>query len=307
VTGDNLILSGISASSNALDTYASQSVSIFYTVNSAATVTLKMVGPSGSPVYQTSQTVSEAGSGVFTWDGRDDTGKFVPDEAYLYVLEASDGSRTDSYIPPAPTGAGSITCSEDTYDPYKNDPLIISYTLSQPARVTLSMLKAGTSSFKIMDAVPHVSGSYSYEWDGRGPAGGVVTDAVNDRCMIASLLGANTIVTTGDTPRVGTVKTDPYKITLSYGQFTKILYSLSRDATVTVTLDRYQGPSITLINGEAQTAGAHEFLWNGLDPSDPTAKKLTASSEGTYNVTIEAVNPSTRAKSRFRAYLHLSN
>ncbi len=311
VNGDNLILSGISASSNTLDTNTSQSVSIFFTINSAATVTVKAVpekqGPTGSPVYQTSQNMTNGGAGSFSWDGRDGTGKVVPDEAYLFILEASDGTKTDSYNPPAPTGTGSVTCTADTYDPYKNDPLIINYTLSQPARVTLSMQRAGVQPFDIMSAVPQVSGSYSYEWDGRGPVGEIVSDALNNRCMIASLLGENAIVTSGDTPKVSAVKSDPYMITLSYGQFTKILYSLSRNATVTVTLDKYQGLSIMLISGESQAEGEHELSWNGLDPSDQTGKALTASSEGTYNVTVEAVNPSTGSKSRYRAYLHLSD
>ncbi len=298
-----LTLSGVGITSNTLNTAMEEAATIFFTLNSNATVTLKIIpeklGPAGTPVYQASQVCPTAGAYMFTWAGKDSTGKVVPDEAYLYILLASDGTNTDTYSPPAPTGTGSITCTQATdYNPYKNVPLTVSYHVPQDARVNISIGSRGILPFKIMNAVPHTIGDYALDWDGRDPSGNFLAYRGDSACSVDSLLRVNYIITSGDTPKITLVKTDPYQMALSYGQFSRIQYNLSRDANVTVTLRSPAGVTVTLISSQYQSAGSHDYTpVNLLDGTDATGKKFVISEEGDYAVSIQAVNPVTGSNS----------
>jgi flagellar hook assembly protein FlgD len=301
---------GVSATTNTINTALSETGTIFYTINDHASVTFKIIpekqGPTGTPVYQVSQTIQSAGPSSFTWDGRDSTGKVVPDEAYLYFLTATDGVATATYSPVIPAGTGTVSCSQGAgYDPYRNDTLMISYSVALPARVNLFVNLSG-SIFKVMDSVPYASGNYTFDWNGRSSNGTILTGGTAlAQCAVASLLRENVIITSGDTPKVTLLKTDPYDIQLSYGEFTRITYTLSRDANVTVTLLPTTGAAITFLNNQAQTAGAHEIKWDGVDPSDSSGKKLLISPEGGYTVSIQAVNPVTGASSVAKGSLRI--
>ena len=293
----NLSISNVSIGRHTIDTSASESSTIFFTLNGPATVTLKIVpeaeGPTGTPVFQVSQAAATAGAYSFTWDGKNNAGSVVSDEAYLYILEVTDGIASDNYSPAPPTGTGTVSCTQGaSYDPYKNEPLTIDYSLTQPGRVDLSITWEGQQ-FKIMDGVPHMSGSYTHDWDGRNLQGHILTPGSTVDCSVAALLRENYIITTGDTPKTTQVKTDPYYLHLAYGQFTRIKYALSREADVTVNVISPSGSHITLISSQRKIAGAHEFEWNGLDVADSTGKQFLVSQEGTYTISIKAVNPAT--------------
>ncbi len=310
VSTDNLILSNIGASSHTLNTNNSESSAISFTINEPATVTLSIIpekqGPTGTPVYQASQAYA-AGAYSFTWNGTDNTGKVVPDEAYLYVLGASDGVKSDSYSPPAPTGTGSVTCSQSSgADPLTNQPMTITYTPSLPSRVTVS-ISWGSQNFNVLTAFPATPGSHSYVWDVRNPSGQLLDYGAGASCSIASLLEENHIITTGDTPVISALKTDPYAMSLSYGQFTRIEYTLSRDSNVTIQLVSPSGSAITVANTQLQTAGPQELDWNDLDPADTNGMKALFSGEGNYMVTVTAVNPVTGSNSTIRGNLMIGN
>jgi parallel beta-helix repeat protein len=310
VSVSNLVLSNIGVSSNMINTEASETTSIFFTINSSATVTISIIpenqGPTGTPVYQTGK-VCAAGACMFTWDGKNNSGIVVPDEAYLYTIAASDGTKTDSYSPAAPTGAGAVTCTGDTYDLYRNDPLTVSYTVNQLSRINIIIYcdyYIGT--YKVMDAYPRVPGSYTFDWDGRNADGKMILGVGGAAtCTVASLMPENTIVTSGNAVKITGFKTDPYGIHLSLGQFTRIGYTLSKDANVTVKLKSPSGTILTLVNNQLQTAGAQEFIWYGTDPADTTGKKELVTAEGDYMVSIQAVNPATGISSTTRGNLRI--
>ncbi len=306
----NVTLSNVSASSNSINTMASQSSSIFFTLNEPATATLmiipQMQGPTGTPIYQTSQTCAAAGSYAFTWNGTDNTGKVVPDEAYLYVIVASDGTTSTSYSPLASTGTGTGTCSQSSNcDPLSNNPLTVTYSVALSSRVTIS-ITWGAQNFTILNAYPVLPGTYSYVWDVRNPSGEPLDFGALAYCS-ASLLPGNIIITSGDTPVVSALKTDPFAMNMSYGQFTRIEYTLSRDSNVTIQLVSPSGVAMTLVNNQLQTAGHQEFDWHGMDPTDTTGKEALVSEEGNYMVTIQAVNPITGTSSTTRGNLAIGD
>jgi flagellar hook assembly protein FlgD len=248
--------------------------------------------------------MAAAGSSSFAWDGKDSAGKVVPDEAYLYLIEASDGTRSDSYSPGAPTGTGGVTCSKSAYNVYKNEPMTISYSVSQPERVDIS-ISWGSQNFKIMNAVPCLSGNYTFDWDGRNSSGKILAEGAVSSCAVASLLRENAIVTSGDTVMVTNLKTDPYGMQLSYGQFTRLKYTLSRAAIVSINLISPSGTAIIVASNQAQSAGANELEWNAADATDPQGKSLLVSEEGDYIVSIQAANSSTGTITTKRGSLNI--
>jgi hypothetical protein len=88
---------------------------------------------------------------------------------------------------------------------------------------------------------------------------------------------------------------------LAYGQFTRILYTISKDANVTVKLTSPSGTMLTVVAGQPQTAGSHEIGWNGMDVMDETGKKMLVTEEGDYMVSVQAVNPLTGTSSTAKA------
>ncbi|ACM22020.1 repeat-containing protein [Geotalea daltonii FRC-32] len=303
VTVNNLILSSISASQNTLNTALGESTTIAFTINSPATVTLSVIpeklGTNGTPVYQASISCLTAGSYSYTWNGADSTGKTVLDEAYLYILNASDGTRTDGYSPLPPSGQGSITCSQGDYYPRRNVPLPITYSVTQPERVTINILW-GSQNFKIVDAIPYTPGTYTTNWDGRNPLNVMLNGGGTASCSVSSLLAENFIIATGNTPKITYVSTDPYQLHFSYGQFTRLKYAVSKQAYITVKMLPPTALGITLVDHVLQPAGEYEIEWKA---TDATGNGFAVSEEGDYTVWIQATDPVTGASSVTRGNL----
>jgi flagellar hook assembly protein FlgD len=231
---------------------------------------------------------------MFTWDGQDSTGEIVADEAYLYVLEAREGSAAGWYMPDAPSGSGSISCSQSgSYNPFSNEFLPINYTVGQLARINLNMSYSAWSGITVpvLNAVPKISGSYACTWDGRYSSGSIAPAGGTVSCSVSSLLSENVIITSGNTPIVSNLIADPYAINIPFAEFARFKYTLSDQASVTITVKSPSGTTTTVVNGETQTAGEHAVEWTALDQADSTGKKITVSQEGYYTVTVKAENP----------------
>jgi hypothetical protein len=304
-----LTLAGVGTADSTFNTSLGQTASIFFTINSKATVTFAIFpekqGPVGTPVYQAAANVPDAGPYEFIWNGTDKTGKVVPDEAYLFTLFASDGTATAAYNPDAPTGTGTVSCLQgSTFDPYKNEPLTITYAVSQPSRVTISF-PGSLGAINIVNAAPYTPGTYTVDWNAIDSYGALYSTGTAS-CSIKSLLRENYIITTGDTPGINSVAVDPYAISFSYGQFANIKYNLDRDALVTVNALVPSGNSVILQSGQALNSGQHEFQWYGLNPSDLTTKQFVTANEGSCIIVIQATNPISGASSQYRAYLGVS-
>lgn len=298
---DNLVLSGIMISNHTINTSTLETTNIFFTINSAATATLKIIpelqGPTGTPVYQAAQACSTSGAFFFTWDGKDNTGRVVPDEAYLYIIEASDGVRSTSYSPLTPTGPGSVACSYNSdFNPVKNIPMTVNYIPILPSRININ-ISWGGQYFAALSSFPVTQANQSFVWHGRNPQGKLLDKGARASCSISSLIRENHIITAGDRVKVAGLVNDPYSMHLAYGQFSRIRYSLSRDANVTVSLVSPSGTTITLVNNQSQVAGPQQVDWYGTDPADSTGTRVLISEEGNYMVSVFAVNPMTGTSS----------
>ncbi|GAB7028068.1 hypothetical protein JCM15764A_33160 [Geotalea toluenoxydans] len=310
-TAPMILFSNVAGSSHTVETDLSQMSTIQFTIASPATVKMNIIlqnqGVAGTPVYQASQTLPVAGTYTFTWDGKDSTGRVVPDEAYLYTLQATQGDLIGWYGPVEPQGGGAITCSQvGTYDAFQNKSQAVNYSVTQPSRVVMYVdhpqwgaLHEGIAWF------PALAGSGTYIWDGRDASGKVSAAGGIISCYILSPMSENVIITTGDTPKISDVKADPFRLSPAYGEVTHIRYTLSRDANVTISVrpNNAQTPIQLTPSPLAQTAGTHEFDWSCLNLSDSTGKSFSLSKDGYYTFTINAVNPVTG--SQFTAYANI--
>jgi flagellar hook assembly protein FlgD len=307
VTVDNLHLTDVQATAHQIDALAPEPSTISFTINKAATVTLRVISEgTGTLQFQTSQAYPAAGTYSFIWDGKNNAGMVVPDDAYLYVLEASNGVQTSTYSPSAPSGQGTVTCSQaPSFDPVRNEPLVITYNPAQPSRINITV-NWSTHTSNVLNAYAVDAGG-TFAWNGMNLDNHLYYYNATSTCSVASLLPENYIITSNNAPKVIDLKTDPYTIHLSFGQGTIIKYSLTRDANVTITLVSPSGTPINILNNQFRTGNVPHSSdwWNGLDDTDETGKRTLISEEGDYLVSIQATNPLTGASSTTRGNLRI--
>jgi len=94
------------------------------------------------------------------WDGRDDSGKVVPDEAYTFVIESAGGVLYD----PTTVSGGEV---DDIRNPTFDDSGAVSYSLPAPARVLIRLgIRNGPMYRTLVDWRPRPAGKVTEYWDG---------------------------------------------------------------------------------------------------------------------------------------------
>jgi len=127
----------------------------------------------------------EAGTYADTWDGRDDAGALVPDGPYFYIAEASVGGQTlvrdlsHDYLDNSFESNDRLAIT--SFDPFRNQPLIVSYSTAAPGLTTVSLFNQGLRSLDcdqpvekalcIVNRMYQESGSHEFVWSGLDAAG----------------------------------------------------------------------------------------------------------------------------------------
>lgn len=94
------------------------------------------------------------------WDGRDGSGKIVPNEAYTFVIESAEGTTYDS----ASFSGGEV---QDIRDATFDDSGTVSYTLPAPSRVLIRLgIRNGPMYRTLVDWKPRPAGKVIEHWDG---------------------------------------------------------------------------------------------------------------------------------------------
>jgi hypothetical protein len=122
---------------------------------------LLVYDPDGGLIRTLSVPVGFTGaqSGVI-WDGRDDEGRIVPDEAYTLVTETEDGVVYD----PTEDSGGEV---QDIRDPTFDDTGAVSYRLPAPSRVLIRLgIRNGPMYRTLVDWEPRPAGQVTEYWDG---------------------------------------------------------------------------------------------------------------------------------------------
>ena len=300
-----------------------------FTLNRGGTVTFQIKRDSdGVIVRQWSQSFV-AGSNAFSWDGRNDAAQLIPQGAYRAVLTATDGLDPfvyDAPVPPVDTNnTGGIGSPPTTFNPYTGEQYKLNVTFQSPTLASLLITPQSGTPFYVFQKVYYPAGSSWVYWDGRDPNGVLLTVPATVWVDDGQIMRTNGIYVfspivqitgTSAAPNIE-VRSDPYLITSSYEQNAKIVYRISLDATVRVTLlppgvvDPASPSAIVLVNNVSQSAKDggnvpidYTVEWRGYNTADPNA--VLVSTEGAYTFAIEATLPATGQKTLYRGILNIA-
>ena len=155
-------------------------------------------------------------------------------------------------------------------------------------------------------------------WDGRDPVSGLSMPGGVWVTPELVLLRDNAILVKGTAPAITglgaapniEIKSNPYRVSHSYGQFSQIAYQLDQDAYVSVKLlppgvgDPNDPSAIDLVAHQLQSAAQVQVVdWSGHDPVD--TNNILVSQEGQYTFSIEATSAATGLTTRYRGALKL--
>lgn len=165
------------------------SFSVFEKVNLHAFV----VNQQGNVVKEISEGDFGAGKLTFEWDGKDDSGSFVPEGDYFICVSVSDKSGNSNFYQFKVTAVYpanvSISCEPNGLSPNGDgrfDSLKIKVEFDKPTMLGVEIRKPdGTLLRTLEDRSRVFEGTYAeFTWDGRDEAGDILTDG----CYIVSVI-----------------------------------------------------------------------------------------------------------------------
>lgn len=156
-------LSEISWEADAFNPTRGDRVVLRYAVSGDETVTIRIYDPDGGIVRHLLQaTPRAAGLHEEFWDGRDDDGQMVPDEAYTATIETASAIAYD------PTTSSGGIVGDITDAQFDRETGTVVYTLPAAARVLIRLgIHDGPMLKTLVDWKPRVAGAITEYWDGR--------------------------------------------------------------------------------------------------------------------------------------------
>jgi hypothetical protein len=150
---------GAALSRTSFDPSSGDVVTYSYVLPHAAVATVEVLDPDGGVVRTlTRESKQKAGLHRASWNGRDEAGVVVPDEAYSFRLRIKG-----EYPPPVP-GPAKGDLKAATFDAASGT---MTYTLPVPARVLIRFgIKNGPMLKTLVDWKPRVAGAITEYWTG---------------------------------------------------------------------------------------------------------------------------------------------
>lgn len=178
---------------------AGEKVTIRFELSRSADVTVNIQGPNRELIATVlDKKGAPAGMNTVEWDGRDLTGRIVPDEAYFPRLLAIDGADTALWDPYLTSGGQRVTAGGLT----TVAPGRFQYQLPEACRVLVrAAVEKGPLVRTIVNWQPRTSGLCVEDWDGMD-ADGLRQIAAIDNIRIgvmAFALPDKSIITSGNT------------------------------------------------------------------------------------------------------------
>lgn len=147
-----------------------QLFSIPLQVEQDAIVNIQILSPDGDPIRTLRSDLSlKPGRHVAEWDGKDDAGLVVPDEAYVPVIRARLVDGTELTVNPGQNSGGEMVEELDVRITSTKD---IAYSLPAPSRVLIRAgIKGGPMLRSLAAWAPRGQGKNVQRWDGRDQDG----------------------------------------------------------------------------------------------------------------------------------------
>jgi hypothetical protein len=149
-----------------------------------------------------------AGEVTAIWDGKDQGGEVVPDEAYNLRLTFRNGTKSEVYSP----AEHFHSVAEDAkVHFYSHEDGVLSYTLAKPSRVHAQAGQASTDPRTkerreivlktLVDDSPRIAGSVIEKWNGMDEGGTILVPELPDFvvAILAVPLPPNAMITVGST------------------------------------------------------------------------------------------------------------
>lgn len=187
--------------------------SVAVTLRRAGTLDVMVVDRDGFPVRQLARgSAAPAATSRFSWDGRDDAGRIVPDEAYSFRIVWSGGGQREVYFP-ANQAAHMQSVPIDGFSPQN---ATLSYSLAVPSRVhvqagvAVKNPKTGVMEGPVLKTVvnraPRAAGRIAEHWNGLDESGALfLPDLKNFVLAIATTpLPESSVITIGNRERTFT-------------------------------------------------------------------------------------------------------
>lgn len=278
---------------------------IKYTTTQTASVSLNLYDSNDVLVKTLFNNSVNAGNFSVSWNGKDTSGNLVEDGVYTYKLNATNtlgnaageiiGTITVDKTAPSISNLNNNTALiKDT------SPLIVSYTLSENAKVTVTIVDSANRIIKTL-ALNEVqkAGDNTVNWDGYisgttlSADGGykVVVKAV-DYVLLNATPVMQDFTIDRFTPSITAVSdtADPFKVT----GLTKVSIKYTLSESSVVTLKVYNSDDVlvkTLVNGVTKV-GAQTVYWDGKDENGNLVE------DAVYTYKIDAVDLAGNAASQ---------
>ncbi len=143
-------------------------VKLTYQLSRSATVTIKVFDPDQELIRVLADGVTrDGGTNQEAWDGKDDRGVLVPNEAYFFTIVAEESSSRQQvvYDPITFSGGEQFDLGQATFGREEGT---LSYKLSQPSRVLVRIGIAKSALLKtLVDWEPRVAGEITEYWNGK--------------------------------------------------------------------------------------------------------------------------------------------
>jgi flagellar hook assembly protein FlgD len=266
-------------SKDSFDPQVGETVTISSILTTQAAVTIKLKDRVGSVVRTLVDNVVRSG-GFFsdTWDGKDDSGQYVKDGAYLYTIEYSANGQNYVYDltnDVNPARYAPPVNYPDTFNPLNSDTNSFRYTLENKSEVTVyisyfggSYGLAGPRVKTLLLREPQKKGSYVLVWDGTDDSGNLVEPHGYVIAVFGWRLPENSVIVSTK-PIISDILVAPTRVNPDSGAYSAssqatLTYTLSKNADVTVSIynsENYLVRTITV--DDVPAGGGNTIVWDG--------------------------------------------
>lgn len=294
-------LSNIYTSSEVFNPYNGETVKIHYYLKYPGKLRANMFNDAGILVRTLTTSQQAKGNNYIIWDGKDDTGRILPDSGYYFTL---DFLAADEFIKVYdPSGSGGLDISQSIkllvseVDSFKNIPAILTFDLAQPAKINVKIRKqrySGPALRVLAYQEPRIKGQHKLFWDGRDETGMILDQSSYMTAIWAYTLRDNSLIITGGRAEVSNFSVSDNEITNFVSSYhkdnklkTSISFDLSKQAKVSVIVyDQYNCLVKKVLWQEEHIPERIVVDWDGKDQEG----RLVAL--GWYRVDIQASNDS---------------
>jgi hypothetical protein len=182
-----------------------QQVGISFSIERPGTLTVTLIDSRRSRVKRLLETSARPGGISLAWDGRNELGVVVADEAYSLKIELDTGKTVEIYFPAAVEPVASSVAGNG----YDRSSGILRYELPKPSRVRIIAGVSGDPPglenvqppMKVLaEGEPRAAGAVIQQWNGFDETGSIyIPDLAGFTCWVETVeLPENAIITVGN-------------------------------------------------------------------------------------------------------------